>query len=216
MRALVIEDHPRMSLLLRKGLEEEGYAVDAALTATDGVSLATEYDFDVVVLDVMLPDGDGIDALRRFREHGRWAPVLILTARDAVEDRVRGLDAGADDYLVKPFATEELLARVRALLRRGLAPETMLAHGDLSLDLDARRAARGDRRVELSMRESELLALLLRNARRVVSREQAVAEIWDGEAHENVVDHYISSLRRKLGEPPLIDTVRGIGFVLGR
>src|SRR5438128_532389 len=222
MRALVIEDHPRMSLLLRKGLEEEGYAVDAALTATDGVSLATEYDFDVVVLDVMLPDGDGIDALRRFREHGRWAPVLILTARDAVEDRVRGLDAGADDYLVKPFALPELLARVRALLRRGRPSEVLrLKTADLELDLVTRRAIRGERLLELTAREFELLEYLLRHQGHLVSREMLAREVWKEPRRatplDNVIDGQITRLRKKVdGDRSLrlIHTVRGVGFVL--
>jgi len=142
--------------------------------------------------------------------------VLLLTARDSVPDRVAGLDAGADDYLVKPFATEELLARVRALLRRGKSPEELLAFGDLTLDPATRVAQRGGRTLTLSEREADLLALLLRNARRVVTRGQAVAEIWDGAASPNVVDRYVSNLRHKLGEPPLIDTVRGSGFIVGR
>jgi len=140
--------------------------------------------------------------------------VLLLTARDSVPDRVAGLDAGADDYLVKPFATEELLARVRALLRRGKSPEELLAFGDLTLDTATRAAQRGEIALTLSEREADLLALLLRNARRVVPREQAVAEIWQGGASANVVDRYVSNLRRKLGEPSPIETVRGVGFII--
>jgi two-component system response regulator MprA len=140
----------------------------------------------------------------------------LLTARDALDDRVAGLDAGADDYLVKPFETQELLARVRALLRRGKQPETMLAFDDLTLDVATRSATRAGRQVALSEREADMLELLLRNARRVVSREHAIAAIWDGDATANVVDRYVSNLRRKLGEPQLIETIRGVGFVLGR
>jgi two-component system response regulator MprA len=142
--------------------------------------------------------------------------VLLLTARDSVPDRVEGLDAGADDYLVKPFATEELLARIRALLRRGKSPEELLAFDDLTLDPVTRAAQRGGSALALSEREVDLLALLLRNARRVVPREQAINEIWHGDATANVVDRYVSNLRRKLGEPPLIETVRGVGFIIGR
>src|SRR5690242_14979143 len=195
--------------MLDRTLEAAGYDVTLSPDGGDALAVLDRQIPDLVVLDVAMPGLDGIAVCRRLRSRGLATPVLLLTARDGVDDRVRGLDAGADDYLVKPFATEELLARVRALLRRGHTPETVLAHGDLVLDVDGRRAARGDHQLELSARESELLALLMRNARRVVSREQAVAEIWDGDAHENVVDHYVSSLRRKLGEPPLIDTVRG-------
>jgi two-component system response regulator MprA len=142
--------------------------------------------------------------------------ILMLTARDTVNDRVTGLDAGADDYLVKPFATDELLARLRALLRRGKEPEELLAFGDVTLETGKRIAYRAGRPVVLSEREAELLGLLLRHARRVVSREQAVAELWQGAATANVVDRYVSNLRRKLGDPPVIETVRGIGFVVGR
>ena len=213
---LVVDDDAPIRRMLERTLDSAGYEVELAVDGGDALVSIERSVPDLLVLDVAMPGVDGIAVCRRVRSRGLATPVLLLTARDGVEDRVRGLDAGADDYLVKPFATEELLARVRALLRRGQVPETVLAHGDLVLDLGGRRAARGERQVELSARESELLALLIRNARRVVPREQAVAEIWDGDAHENVVDHYISSLRRKLGDPPLIDTVRGVGFVLGR
>jgi two-component system response regulator MprA len=213
---LVVDDDAPIRRMLERTLDSAGYEVELAVDGGDALVSIERSVPDLLVLDVAMPGVDGIAVCRRVRSRGLATPVLLLTARDGVEDRVRGLDAGADDYLVKPFATEELLARVRALLRRGQTPETVLAHGDLVLDLGGRRATRGDRQVELSARECELLALLIRNARRVVPREQAVAEIWDGDAHENVVDHYISSLRRKLGDPPLIDTVRGVGFVLGR
>jgi two-component system response regulator MprA len=213
---LVVDDDAPIRRMLGRTLDSAGYDVALAVDGGDALAAIERSVPDLLVLDVAMPGVDGIAVCRRVRSRGLATPVLLLTARDGVEDRVLGLDAGADDYLVKPFATEELLARVRALLRRGQTPETVLAHGDLVLDLDGRRVTRGDRQLELSARESELLALLIRNARRVVSREHAVAEIWDSEANANVVDHYVSSLRRKLGEPPLIDTVRGVGFVLGR
>ena len=213
---LVIDDDASIRRMLGRTLGAAGYDVGFAVDGGDALAEVERSVPDLLVLDVAMPGLDGIAVCRRLRERGLATPVLLLTARDAVDDRVRGLDAGADDYLVKPFATEELLARIRALLRRGLAPETTLAHGDLSLDLAARRAVRDGRALELSSRECDLLALLLRNARRVVSREQAVAEIWAGDAQDNVVDHYVSTLRRKLGDPPLIETARGIGFVLGR
>jgi two-component system, OmpR family, response regulator MprA len=213
---LVVDDDAPIRRMLGRTLGSAGYDVGFAVDGGDALAAIERSVPDLIILDVAMPGLDGIAVSRRLRSRGLATPILLLTARDAVEDRVRGLDAGADDYLVKPFASEELLARVRALLRRGLAPEAVLAHGDLTLDVETRRVTRGDRQIELSTRESELLALLLRHARRVVSREQAVREIWDGEANGNVVDHYVSSLRRKLGEPPLIETVRGVGFMLGR
>jgi two-component system response regulator MprA len=213
---LVVDDDAPIRRMLGRTLGAAGYDVAFAVDGGDALAAVERSVPDLLVLDVAMPGLDGIAVCRRLRGRGLATPVLLLTARDAVDDRVRGLDAGADDYLVKPFATEELLARIRALLRRGQAPEAVLAHGDLSLDVGARRAVRAGRTLELSARESDLLALLLRNARRVVPREQAVAEIWAGDAHDNVVDHYISTLRKKLGQPPLINTVRGIGFVLGR
>jgi two-component system, OmpR family, response regulator MprA len=164
-------------------------------------------------VDLGLPDMDGVDLIAKMRTT-LSAPVLVLSARIQEEQKIAALDAGADDYLVKPFATEELLARVRALLRRGKTPEELLAFGDLTLDPATRSGQRGEIALTLSEREADLLALLLRNARRVVPREQAVAEIWQGDASANVVDRYVSNLRRKLGEPPLIETVRGVGFII--
>src|SRR5947207_15754420 len=180
MRALVIEDHPRKSALIRQGLEEEGYAVHASTTLLDVMPLAGEHEFDAIVLDVMLPDGDGIDALRQLRSRGVWAPVLILTAKDAVDDRVRGLDAGADDYLVKPFALPELLARLRALVRR-TPPErpAVLRVGDLSLDPATHEVRRGDTPIRLSPKEFSLLELFMRRPGQVLSRAILMEHGWD-------------------------------------
>jgi two-component system, OmpR family, response regulator MprA len=202
--------------MLVRTLSAEGYAVETASDGGEALAAVERATPDLVVLDVGMPGVDGLAVSRRLRAKGLTVPVLLLTARDSVADRVAGLDAGADDYLVKPFATEELLARVRALLRRGKSPEELLAFGDLTLDPATRAAQRGGSTLALSEREADLLALLLRNARRVVPREQAIREIWDGEATENVVDRYVSNLRRKLGDPSLIDTVRGVGFIIGR
>jgi two-component system response regulator MprA len=215
---LVVDDDPPIRRMLGRTLEAEGYAVEAADDGGAALAAIERSAPDLVVLDVAMPGLDGFAVLRRLRGKGLALPVLLLTARDSVPDRVAGLDAGADDYLVKPFATEELLARVRALLRRGHEPGEMLAFGDLVLDARAHTARRGGRELELSARESALLELLLRNARRVVTREQALEAVWGGAASatENVVDRYVSYLRRKLGEPPLIDTVRGAGYILGR
>jgi two-component system response regulator MprA len=213
---LVVDDDAPIRRMLDRTLAAEGYAVESAADGGAALAAVERSVPDLVVLDVALPGVDGIGVCRRLRAKGLGVPVLMLTARDAIGDRVAGLDAGADDYLVKPFATEELLARVRALLRRGKEPEELLALGDLSLDTATRAVVRGGRKVALSARETDLLELLLRNARRVVSREHAVAQIWHGDAHANVVDRYVSNLRRKLGEPPLIETVRGVGFVVGR
>ena len=215
-RVLIVDDDGPVRRTLARTLGAEGY--ETALAPDGGAALVeVERDPpDAIVLDAIMPGLDGPAVARRLREKGVPVPILMLTARDSIADRVAGLDAGADDYLVKPFATEELLARVRALLRRGKPPEDMLAFADLTLEASTRAAQRGGRALALSEREADLLALFLRNARRVVSREQAILEIWHGDATPNVVDRYVSNLRRKLGDPPLIHTVRGVGFVVGR
>jgi two-component system response regulator MprA len=213
---LVVDDDAPIRRMLDRTLSAAGYAVATAADGGEALAAVERSTPDLVVLDVGLPGVDGLSVSRRLRAKGLAVPVLLLTARDSVPDRVAGLDAGADDYLVKPFATEELLARIRALLRRGKAPEELLAFADLTLDPLTRAAQRGGSTLALSEREVDLLALLLRNARRVVPREQAINEIWHGDASANVVDRYVSNLRRKLGEPPLIETVRGVGFIIGR
>jgi two-component system response regulator MprA len=213
---LVVDDDAPIRRMLDRTLTAEGYAVETAADGGQALAAVERSTPDLLVLDVAMPGVDGLAVSRRLRAKGLAVPVLLLTARDSVGDRVAGLDAGADDYLVKPFATEELLARVRALLRRGKAPEEVLAFADVTLDVATRVAQRGGDTLALSEREADLLALLLRNARRVVTRERAIAEIWQGDATTNVVDRYVSNLRRKLGDPPLIDTVRGVGFVIGR
>jgi len=216
MRVLVVEDEPRMARLLRRSLREEGHAVDVAGDGTDGLWLAMENDYGAIVLDVMLPGLDGFQLCRRLRDAGRWAPVLMLTARDNVTDRVRGLDAGADDYLVKPFSLLELAARLRALARRDdRARPVVLTAGDLRLDSGAKRAWLGDRAVGLSAKEFALLEFFLRNPGRVLSRTQIIEAVWDFayEGGSNVVDQYVTYLRRKLG-PQVIETVRGMGYRL--
>jgi two-component system response regulator MprA len=213
---LVVDDDAPIRRMLDRTLSAEGYAVETAADGGAALAAVERSAPDLVVLDVAMPGVDGLAVSRRLRSKGLSVPVLLLTARDSVPDRVAGLDAGADDYLVKPFATEELLARVRALLRRGKSPEELLAFSDLTLDPATRVAQRGEIVLTLSEREADLLALLLRNARRVVPRDQAIGEIWEGDARANVVDRYVSNLRRKLGEPPLIETVRGVGFIIGR
>ncbi len=204
--------------MLERTLAAEGYGVSIAADGSEALVSVERAAPDLVVLDLGLPGMDGLAVCRRLRRKGLGMPILILTARDAVIDRVAGLDAGADDYLVKPFATEELLARARALLRRGREPEELLAFDDLVFDTQARSARRGDVDVRLSGREADLLELLLRNPRQVVSRTLALDRVWGdvAAASPNVVDRYVSYLRRKLGKPSLIQTVRGVGFMLDR
>ena len=215
---LVVDDDGPIRRMLERTLAAEGYAVSAVADGGAALAAVERSVPDAVVLDVAMPGLDGLAVCRRLRAKGLALPILLLTARDEVDDRVAGLDAGADDYLVKPFAAAELLARIRALLRRGREPDEVLAHGDVVLDVRSRSARRGARDLGLSAREADLLELLLRNPRRVVSRELALERVWNGRyaASPNVVDRYVSYLRRKLGEPPLIETVRGAGFVLGR
>ena len=220
MRVLLVEDEIKMSRAIRRGLEREGYAVDAALDGNDGLHRATEWEYDVIVLDVMLPGLDGVEVCRRLRRAGRWAPVLMLTARDGVADRIRGLDVGADDYLVKPFAFGELLARLRALHRRGARERpAILEVGGLVLDPAAHTVTLSGRPVPLSTREFALLEFLMRNAGQVLSRPAILEHVWDYnyDGMSNVVDVYVGYLRRKLEQPPgqiRIRTVRGVGYGL--
>lgn len=213
---LVVDDDAPVRRMLERTLAAEGYDVRAAADGGAALAAVEQSVPDAVVLDVAMPGMDGLAVARRLRGKGLATPILLLTARDAIGDRVAGLDAGADDYLVKPFATEELSARLRALLRRGRVVPELLAFADVTLDLPTGRGERAGRDLELTPREAELLALLLRDPRAVVSREQALEEVWGGEweAQPNVVDRYVAYLRRKLGEPPLIRTIRGVGFVL--
>ena len=220
MRVLVVEDEVRMAALLRRGLSEEGYAVDVAGDGPEAVWRATEFSYDAVVLDVLLPGIDGFEVCRRLRDGGCWVPVVMLTARSDVADRVRGLDAGADDYLAKPFSFAELCARLRALIRRG-APErpAVLEAGDLRLDPAGRRAWRGETELDLSAREFALLDFLLRHAGRVVTRTMILEHVWDVafDPTSNVVDQYVAYLRRKIDRPfgvAQLETVRGAGYRL--
>jgi two-component system response regulator MprA len=214
---LVVDDDAAIRRLLARVLDAEGYAV---VTTSDGGSALVELERhlpDLIVLDVGLPGLDGLAVARRARAKGLSLPILMLTARDDIADRVGGLDAGADDYLVKPFATDELLARVRALLRRGHDLSEIVSFADVTLDLGARVAERAGRSIALTAREADLLALILQNGTRVTTREQALARVWgdEGAATANVVDRYVTNLRRKLGDPVLIRTVRGRGFAVG-
>jgi two-component system OmpR family response regulator len=220
MRILLVEDEVKMARALRRGLEQEGHTVDVSADGNDGLSKALEYDYDAVVLDVMLPERDGFSICRELRASGRWSPVLMLTARDAVDDRIRGLDAGADDYLIKPFAFGELLARLRALVRRGPTERTpVISVGDVELDPAAHIVTRSGRAVELSAREFALLEFLMRHPGEVLSRTRILEQVWDYSysGFSNVVDVYVAYLRRKLERPfgrPLIRTVRGVGYAL--
>jgi len=222
MRVLVVEDDVKMAGLIRRGLAEEGLSADVALTGDDALWMAAATDYDAIVLDVMLPGTDGFAVCRRLREDGRWSPVLMLTARDAVEHRVSGLDAGADDYLTKPFSFAELLARLRALARRPpLERPTVLEVGDLRLDPATRHVWRGETEIGLSAKEFALLETFMRRPGQVLSRYQLLEHCWDYayENRSNVVDVYVRYLREKIDRPfgvSSIETVRGAGYRLRR
>lgn len=218
MRILVVEDEPGIANFVRQGLTEAGYAVDLAWNGHEGLDYALAADYDVLVLDIMLPKMDGLELLRELRRLGDKTPALMLTARDTVDNRVEGLDAGADDYLVKPFAFPELLARVRALLRRPpLQVGTILRVGDLEMDTAKRKVRRSDHPIELSPREYAVLEYLMRHPNQVLTRTQISEHVWNFDFfnESNVVDVYVGYLRRKIDQGenlPLIHTVRGVGY----
>ena len=220
MRILVVEDETRLAELIKRGLTHEGHAVDLAESGEDAIEWVDAASYDAIVLDIMLPGMSGLDVCRTLRKRSVATPILLLTARDAVPDRVAGLDAGADDYLVKPFAFPELLARLRALARRPAETQpTRLTAGDLTLDPASRQVWRGGREVQLQNKEFRILEQLMRNPNRVLSRDQIAEYVWDYDfpAVTNVIDVHIKSLRRKLADPypgQLIQTVRGAGYRL--
>jgi two-component system OmpR family response regulator len=220
MRVLVVEDETKLRELLRRGLDEEGYAADVADRGEEALWMAHAVSYDAIVLDVMLPGADGFEVCRRLRGNGIWAPVLMLTARDEIDDRVSGLDAGADDYLTKPFAFEELLARLRALTRRAPAERpSVLEVGDLRLDPAAHRAWRGERELDLTAKEFALLELFMRRPGVTLTRTQLLDGAWDiaFESRSNVIDVYVRYLREKIDRPfgrNSIQTIRGVGYRL--
>ena len=223
VRILIVEDEQKVAKALREGLEAERYDVDVASTGEEGFFLVNHKSFDLVLLDLMLPRRDGIEVLTTLRRRGLQTPVLILTAKDTVDDRVHGLDSGADDYLVKPFAFSELLARIRALVRRDRSEQALkLQQDNLEMDVVTRKVKRAGQAVELTVKEFEILEYLLRHRERVVSREMLARDVWHVTARatplDNVIDVTIARLRRKIDdrfEPKLLHTVRGVGFVLG-
>jgi len=222
LRILVVEDELKVARALREGLESEGFDVTLAATGEEGFFLASSQPFDVLILDRILPGRDGLEILAALRSKGLLTPVLVLTGRASVEDRVEGLDAGADDYLVKPFAFPELLARVRALSRRGRGDQLLrLTIADLIMDVPARTVIRGGRSIDLTPREFDLLAYLVRNKGTIVSREMVACDVWEepvrGTPLDNVIDVHLARLRKKIDQgaaPPLIHTIRGVGFIV--
>ena len=222
MRILLVEDQPDAALLIAKGLREQAFAVDVAGDGEHGSRLAFETSYDAIVLDVMLPGRDGLSVCRQIRARGALTPILLLTAMDAVESRIQGLDSGADDYLTKPFAFGELLARLRAIIRRGTRPivPEVLVSGSLTIDTRGRTASRGDRSIRLTAREYSLLEFFARRPGEVIGRGEIAEHVWDEQydPFSNVIDVYVQRLRRKLdsaGEPSLISTRRGEGYVFG-
>jgi two-component system, OmpR family, copper resistance phosphate regulon response regulator CusR len=220
MKILVVEDEPKTASYLRKGLSEHGFVVDVVHEGQEGLHLAQSHEYDAILLDIMLPGQDGWAVLATLRKGGSRTPILCLTARDAVADRVHGLELGADDYLVKPFAFSELLARVRSIVRRSAAPQPdILCVGDLTVDLVRHRATRAGKRLDLTAKEFLLLSLLARRTGEVLSRTMIAEQIWDMnfESDTNVVEVHVRRLRSKVDDPferPLLHTVRGIGYVL--
>lgn len=219
MRILVIEDEKKVSSFIKRGLEQESYAVDVAEDGIEGQHMAEVNEYDAIILDIMLPKKNGLDVLKDVKAAGVKTPIILLTARDTVDDRVKGLDIGADDYLTKPFAFEELLARLRVLMRRGGSGTPLLKFADLSLDPATRRARRGETEVELTVKEYALLEYLLRNPNRVLTRTLIAEHVWDQsfDSETNVVDVYVNHLRTKIDKDfptKLIHTVRGVGYVL--
>ncbi|HNS34956.1 MAG TPA: response regulator transcription factor [Mesotoga sp.] len=221
LRILIVEDEATISAFLQKGLKEEGFAVDAARSGNEALELASSNQYEVIVLDILLPGKNGFEVCSELRASGNYTPVLMLTALDSVDERVKGLNTGADDYLVKPFAFKELLARINALLRRPRETfERVLRVGDLSIDTVSHMVRRDDVEIELSPKEYRLLEYLARNAHQVLSRTQIAESVWDQDffSDSNVVDVYIRYLRKKIDDPfstKLINTVRGFGYRLG-
>ena len=216
MRVLVVEDETKLAALLRQGLRREGMGVDVASSGEEAMMRATATDYDLILLDVMLPGQNGFEVCRRLRDSEVWSPTLMLTALDAIDDRVRGLDSGADDYLAKPFSFEELLARMRALIRRGAPPRpTLLTVGDVRLDPAARLVSYRDQELSLTPREFSMLELFMRHPGEVLTRFELLEHVWDGsyENRSNVIDVYVGYLREKL-DRQAIETVRGVGYRL--
>src|SRR3954471_19581242 len=221
MRILLVEDEPKMAAVIARGLRHEGYAVDVAPDGDEALFQARVYDYDAIVLDVLLPGPNGFEVCRTLRAEERWAPVLMLTARDGIEDRIQGLDVGADDYLVKPFSFGELLARLRALLRRRPRERpAVLRAGDVELDPSGHEVTRAGREVRLTATEFAVLRFLMENPTEVLTRTRLLEHVWDAnyQGPSNIVDVYVGYLRKKLEQPfgrPLIRTVRGVGYTLG-